>query len=64
LPTNKKGMDLSQITGASSSYARKYAMNGLLAIDDQKDADTDEHHKQTKKEPPKETGSSNDPFDF
>lgn len=36
----KKGMDESQITGAASSYARKYAMNGLFAIDDTKDADT------------------------
>ena len=37
----KKGMDGSQITGASSSYARKYALNGLLAIDD--NADSDQH---------------------
>lgn len=37
---SKKGMDGSQITGASSSYARKYALNGLLAIDDAKDSDT------------------------
>lgn len=37
----KKGMDGSQITGTASSYARKYAMNGLFNIDDQKDADTD-----------------------
>lgn len=37
----KKGMDGSQITGASSSYARKYALNGLFAIDDTKDADYD-----------------------
>jgi hypothetical protein len=37
---NKKGMDDSQITGAASSYARKYALNGLYAIDDTKDADT------------------------
>lgn len=37
---NKKGMDGSQITGASSSYARKYALNGLFAIDDAKDSDT------------------------
>ncbi len=37
---NKKGMDLSQITGASSSYARKYALNGLFCIDDNKDSDT------------------------
>lgn len=36
---NKKGMDESQITGATSSYARKYALNGLFAIDDAKDAD-------------------------
>lgn len=36
----KKGMDGSQITGASSSYARKYALNGLFAIDDTKDSDT------------------------
>lgn len=35
----RKGMDASQITGATSSYARKYALNGLLAIDDTKDAD-------------------------
>lgn len=38
----KKGMDDSQITGAASSYARKYALNGLFLIDDTKDADTDE----------------------
>ena len=37
---DKKGMDGSQITGASSSYARKYALNGLFAIDDQQDSDT------------------------
>lgn len=37
---NKKGMDGSQVTGASSSYARKYALNGLFAIDDTKDSDT------------------------
>lgn len=43
----KKGMDESQITGTASSYARKYALNGLLAIDDTKDADTDEHKVQT-----------------
>jgi hypothetical protein len=39
----KKGMDESQITGTASSYARKYALNGLFAIDDTKDADTNEH---------------------
>jgi len=43
----KKGMDDSQITGTASSYARKYSLNGLFAIDDSKDADTDEYHKQT-----------------
>ena len=37
---SRKGMDDSQITGATSSYARKYAMNGLFAIDDTKDADS------------------------
>lgn len=42
----KKGMDESQITGTASSYARKYALNGLFLIDDQKDADTDEYRKQ------------------
>ena len=41
----KKGMDPSQVTGASSSYARKYALNGLFCIDDAKDADTDEFQK-------------------
>ena len=44
----KKGMDDSQITGTASSYARKYALNGLFCIDDNKDADTDEYHEQTK----------------
>ena len=38
-PSNKKGMDEAQITGATSSYARKYALNALFAIDDSKDAD-------------------------
>ena len=40
----KKGMDGAQITGAASSYARKYALNGLLAIDDTKDADATNTH--------------------
>lgn len=43
----KKGMDDSQITGTASSYARKYALNGLFLIDDTKDADTDEFQNQT-----------------
>ena len=42
-PETKTGMDQAQITGATSSYARKYALNGLFMIDDNKDADTDEH---------------------
>lgn len=46
-PLNKKGMDESQITGTASSYARKYALNGLFAIDDTKDADTDAYTKTT-----------------
>lgn len=50
----KKGMDGSQITGTSSSYARKYALNGLLLIDDTKDADTDEFAKENNKEKTKE----------
>lgn len=57
---NKKGQDESQITGTASSYARKYALNGLFLIDDNKDADTDENrierearsnHKQVQDDP-------------
>lgn len=47
---SKKGMDSSQVTGATSSYARKYALNGLLCIDDTKDTDTEEYQKSSKKE--------------
>ncbi len=47
-PLEKKGMDSSQVTGTASSYARKYALNGLFCIDDTKDADTNEYQKQTK----------------
>jgi hypothetical protein len=47
---DKKGMDAAQITGAASSYARKYALNGLFLIDDTKDADTRDN---TKEEPKK-----------
>lgn len=43
---NKKGMDVAQTFGASSSYARKYALNGLFLIDDTKDYDSDEYHQQ------------------
>lgn len=49
---SKKGMDESQITGATSSYARKYALNGLLCIDDTKDADaTNTHGAESEKTP-------------
>lgn len=47
---SKKGMDDSQVTGTASSYARKYALNGLFCIDDTKDADTDEYHRRTQPE--------------
>lgn len=50
----KKGMDPAQMTGASSSYARKYALNGLFCIDDTKDPDTDEFTKQTNRSSKKE----------
>ena len=43
---NKKGMDSSQLTGSTSSYARKYALNGLFAIDDNKDSDFTNKHGQ------------------
>ena len=51
---SKKGMDSSQLTGATSSYARKYALNGLLCIDDTKDADaTNTHGKEAPAKPVK-----------
>lgn len=52
---NKKGMDDSQITGTASSYARKYALNGLYLIDDTKDADTDEYQNQNNQNNQKQT---------
>ena len=48
-PLSQKGMNEAQITGSASSYARKYALNGLFAIDDTKDSDADEYTKQTTK---------------
>lgn len=48
---SKKGMDASQLTGATSSYARKYALNGLFCIDDARDPDTDAYAKQTGQQP-------------
>ena len=50
----RAGMSESQITGTASSYARKYALNGLFLIDDTKDADTDAYHEQTTGEQRKE----------
>ena len=50
----KKGMDASQVTGAASSYARKYALNGLFAIDDTKDSDATNDHGKAVSEPKKE----------
>jgi len=46
-PLARKGMDEAQVTGATSSYARKYALNGLFLIDDNKDADTDENRNES-----------------
>ena len=45
-PLEKKGLDDPQITGTASSYARKYALNGLFLIDDVKDPDSDEYHEE------------------
>ena len=50
-PESKKGMDASQVTGSASSYARKYALNGLLLIDDERDADATNDH--GRKSPPR-----------
>ena len=50
---NKKGMDISQTFGSSSSYARKYALNGLFCIDDTKDADTQNNSATPKQAPTK-----------
>ena len=58
----KKGMDASQVTGAASSYARKYALNGLFCIDDNKDSDaTNTHGKEPvggSNPPPRNTGTN------
>ena len=47
-PEIQKGMNESQITGSASSYARKYALNGLFCIDDTKDADSQDNREETK----------------
>lgn len=52
---NKKGMDAAMVTGATSSYARKYALNGLFLIDDTKDPDSDEYQKAQGRAPDKKT---------
>lgn len=55
---SKKGMDAAQVTGATSSYARKYCLNGLFGIDDAKDADTDEHKQQQNSAPEQKQSQS------
>lgn len=57
----KKGMDGSQVTGASSSYARKYALNGLFAIDDNKDSDSTNTHGHDGDTPTQETPKQKTP---
>ena len=52
--TSGKKMDYPQFTGSSSSYARKYALNGMLLLDDSKDPDSDAYQEPTKNEPKKE----------
>lgn len=52
---DKKGMDLAQVTGSVSSYARKYALNGLFCIDDNKDSDATNKHGKDEEEPKKPT---------
>jgi hypothetical protein len=58
----KKGMDAAQITGAASSYARKYALNGMFSIDDTKDADSTNTHGK-KDEAPEEPDEDDINFD-
>jgi hypothetical protein len=57
----KKGMDASQITGSASSYARKYALNGLFCIDDVKDADSQDNMSKGKVEGGKNNGGKKPP---
>lgn len=54
----KKGMDEAQVTGATSSYARKYALNALFLLDDTKDVDSEEYQAQNKPEPKKATAKA------
>ena len=57
----KKGMDGSQVTGASSSYARKYALNGLLCIDDTADSDTTNQGETKETKPTRRTSKASAP---
>ena len=57
---NRKGMDIAQSFGSSSSYARKYAMNGLLLIDDTKDADATNTHGKSTASTPSASAPTND----
>jgi len=59
-PEDKKGMDSSQITGTASSYARKYSLNGLFAIDDTKDADAEEYAQNAQNAPQTAKNNSKD----
>jgi hypothetical protein len=60
---DKKGMDAAQITGAASSYARKYALNGLFLIDDTKDADSDAPKEDVKPSQTRQTAPQRKPFE-
>jgi len=59
IDVNKKGMDMSQCFGSSSSYARKYALNGMFLIDDTKDADSEKPSVKEKKKPTLSLASDN-----
>lgn len=61
---SKKGMDDAQVTGATSSYARKYALNGLFLLDDTKDVDTEEYQSQSKRGTTKAKPKSDDGLPF
>ena len=60
----KKGMDDAQVTGATSSYARKYALNGLFLLDDTKDVDTEEYQAQSKRGTAKAKPKTDDGLPF
>lgn len=59
IDVNKKGMDMSQCFGSSSSYARKYALNGMFLIDDTKDADSEKPQVKVKRKPKLSLASDN-----